>query len=243
MRQRKEATTMPHPILFFIRRKTTPFFLAVLGALLLSLGKPGHAVERSDILLDIVSHCVNPTVPNYCSSCRAPRNDVLCGPELECKKNTEVWALSDKYTVMRDIKMCGCPAPFVHGLALPTTPVTGVEDPLRPEGIWAFAWNAGIRRIAPEHLVLVVNPRLHRSQNQLHVHIVRFAPESRDKLEKENPSYVRNLDAVWATAAQAAAAKGLEDYGVLVKQAPAGGFWIAVTPYSPEGAFTQWRCE
>jgi CDP-diacylglycerol pyrophosphatase len=214
--------------------------LFVLGGL---LHAPGYALDRSDILLDIVTHCVNPVATNYCSVCRVPRNDAMCGEPLECKKNTEVWALSDRFTVIRDIKMCGCEAPFVHGLALPTTPVTGVEDPRRPEGIWKFAWDAGVRRIAPEALALVVNPRLRRSQNQLHVHIVRLAPEVGQRLDQENPSYVRNLDAIWATASRDAAAKGLEDYGVLVKQGPAGGFWVAVTAYSPEAAFTQWRCD
>ncbi len=204
---------------------------------------PVHALERSDILLDIVSNCVNPAQANYCNLCRVPRNDAACGGALECKKSTDVWALTDRYTVIRDIKMCGCPSEFVHGLAMPTYPVRGVEDPRRPEGIWQFAWDAAIRRIEPESIALVVNPRLHRSQNQLHVHILRLAPDARGRLEKEAPGYVSNLDSIWATAAIGAATKGLEDYGVLVSQRPAGDFLVVVTAASPEGAFTKWRCD
>ena len=204
---------------------------------------PVHALERGDILLDIVSNCVNPTHANYCKLCRVPRNDAACGDARECKQNTEVWALTDRYAAIRDIKMCGCPAGFVHGLALPTYPVTGVEDPQRPEGIWQFAWDAAVRRIEPAAIALVVNPRLLRSQNQLHVHILRLAPDMQGRLEKEAPQFVDKLDAIWATAAAAAAAKGLDDYGVLVSQRPHGGFGVVVTAFSPERAFTSWRCD
>ena len=208
-----------------------------------ALQAPVHALDRSDILLDIVSNCVDPARANYCSLCRVPRNDAACGEALDCRKSTEVWALTDRYTAIRDIKMCGCPADFVHGLALPTYPVRGVEDPLRPEGIWQFAWDAATRRIEPESVALVVNPRLFRSQNQLHVHLLRLAPGARARLEKEVPAYASSLDNIWAIAASAAAAKGLTDYGVLVRQRQPGGFWVVVTAFSPESAFTQWRCD
>ncbi len=204
---------------------------------------PVFALERSDILLDIVSNCVAPARDNYCSLCRVPRNDAGCGAALECTRNTEVWALTDRYTVIRDIKMCGCPSDFIHGLALPTDPVRGVEDPLRPEEIWQFAWDEAIRRIEPESIALVVNPRLHRSQNQLHVHILRLAADARGSLEKEAPSYVSSLDHIWATAAIGAAAKGLDDYGVIVSQRPQRDFLVVVTATSPESAFTKWRCD
>jgi CDP-diacylglycerol pyrophosphatase len=217
-----------------------------LGAIVLvggALLAPVHALERSDILLDIVSNCVDPARANYCAKCRVPRSDAVCGDVLDCKKSTDVWALTDQYTVIRDIKMCGCPSEFVHGLALPTYPVRGVEDPKRPEGIWQFAWDAAIHRIEPESLALVVNPRLYRSQNQLHVHILRLVPDMRGHLEMESPSYVSSLDSIWATAARLAATKGLEDYGVLVSQRPGGDFMVVVTAFSPENAFTQWHCD
>lgn len=202
-----------------------------------------RALERSDILLDIVSNCVDLTHDNYCNLCRLPRNDAHCGAAHECQKSTEVWALTDRYTVVRDIKMCGCPSDFVHGLALPIYPVRGIEDTKRPEGIWQFAWDAAIGRIEPESIALVVNPRAHRSQNQLHVHILRLAPDAREKLEKEVPIYVSSLDHIWAIAAIGAAAKGLEDYGVLVSQRRQGDYLVMVMDASPETAFTKWRCD
>ena len=204
---------------------------------------PALALERSDILLDIVTHCVDPALANYCSECRVPRNDSGCGAPRACTQSTEVWALNERFTAMRDIKMCGCPAGFVHGLALPRTPVRGVEDPLRPEGLWAFAWDVGAQKIAPEQLALVVNPQRHRSQNQLHVHLLRLAADARQNMIAEAPVAVADLNAIWATAARAAAAKGLDDYGVLVRQRAEGGYWVLVTSFSPESAYTQWRCE
>ena len=205
--------------------------------------QPAQALDRSDILLDIVTHCVDRAPADYCSACRAPRNDGGCGEPLACTKSTEVWALSDRYTAMRDIKMCGCPAAFVHGLALPRYPVRGVEDPLRPEGIWSFAWDGAVQKMDATSLALVGNPQAHRSQNQLHVHLLRLTPDARQQMLPEGPVAVADLRAIWATAAKAAAAKGLEDYGVIVSQRPEGGFWVAVTAFSPEAAYTQWRCE
>ena len=221
------------------------FSLWLASWLLVGLGwqSPALALERSDILLDIVTHCVDPALADYCTECRVPRNDSACGAARACTQSTEVWALNERFTAMRDIKMCGCPANFVHGLALPRTPVRGVEDPLRPEGIWAFAWDVAVQRIAPEQLALVVNPQRHRSQNQLHVHLLRLAADARQNMIAEAPVAVADLSAIWATAARAAAAKGLDDYGVLVRQRSEGGFWVVVTSFSPEAAYTQWRCE
>jgi len=218
--------------------------LALIAAMFLAIVflPSAFALDRSDILLDLVSNCVDPSPKNYCQLCRAPRNDAGCGEVLECKKSTDVWALTDRFTAIRDIKMCGCPSGFVHGLAMPVYPVTGVEDPLRPEGIWQFAWDNALRRIEPESIALVVNPRQHRSQNQLHVHLLRLTSDARRRLEQEAPGHVANLDHVWDTALKIALAKGLDDYGVLVARSEQGDFMIVVTSYSPEGAFTQWSC-
>jgi CDP-diacylglycerol pyrophosphatase len=201
------------------------------------------AIERSDILLDLVSHCVDPAQANYCTQCRAPRSDAACGAPLECKKSTEVWALNASYTAIRDIKMCGCPSNFVHGLALPISPVRGVEDPKRPDGIWQFAWDVAASRIETESLALVVNPQFHRSQNQLHVHMLRLSKDGSQQLAKHVPSYINSLDQVWTSAAQSAATKGLADYGVLVAQRGPKDFLVVVTAESPEDAFTEWRCQ
>lgn len=63
-------------------------------------------VARSDILLHIVSQCVDSSKENYCSNCMLPRREANCGGITECKKTNEVWALNKKYAAIRDIKMC-----------------------------------------------------------------------------------------------------------------------------------------
>jgi len=35
-----------------------------------------YAMPNSDILLDIVKHCVDPKLENYCARCRAPIAEV-----------------------------------------------------------------------------------------------------------------------------------------------------------------------
>ena len=204
---------------------------------------PAFSQTRSDILLGIVSNCINPNIANYCSVCSLARNDSACNSQPECKKSIEVWALNQQFTAMRDIKMCGCPASFVHGLALPLKPVTGVEDPARPEGIWQFAWDEAVKRMPLMSIALVVNPRLERSQNQLHVHMLRLRDGQEALLAENVVAHVGGLDQVWATAAKGAAQRGLLDYGVLVASRAEGDFMVVVTASSPEDRFTQYRCD
>ena len=91
-----------------------------------------------DILHRIVARCLDSSVPDYCVWCPAPLRG-QCALDGGCRRTTEVWAQTDEYVVIGDIKMCGCPADFVHGLAMARTLVSGVEDPKRPAGIWPFA--------------------------------------------------------------------------------------------------------
>ena len=198
-------------------------------------------VARSDILLHIVSQCVDPTKENYCSNCMLPRRDSSCGVS-ECKKTNEVWALSSQYAAIRDIKMCGCSTDFVHGLAMPREIVTGVEDLNRQEDIWQFAWDVAIKRIEPESIALAVNPKSQRTQNQLHIHLVRLDKNARANFSQHSPVYVNSLENIWAMAEKDASAKGLNDYGVLVAQQSSGKYLIVTMPNSPEAAFTQWTC-
>lgn len=198
-------------------------------------------VPRSDILLHIVSQCVDPSKANYCSQCMLPRRDANCGVS-ECKKTNEVWALNTQYAAIRDIKMCGCPTDFVHGLAMPRAVITGVEDESRQEGIWQFAWDVATERIEPDSIALVVNPKSQRTQNQLHVHLVRLDKNARANFSQYAPSYVDNLEHIWAIAKKDARSKGLNDYGVLVSQQSSGKYIVVVTPNSPEASFTQWSC-
>jgi len=201
-----------------------------------------YAMPNSDILLDIVRHCVDPKLENYCTRCRAPIAEVACTPETSCRKTTEVWSSNTEYVAIRDIKMCGCPASFVHGLVMPLQVITGVEDPLRPEGIWQYAWDEAALRMEAEAIALVVNPQNFRSQNQLHVHLVRLKPQARAEFKSMATGTSSNLLSVWKIAAELAKQQNLPDYGVLVSTEESGGFKVVVTTVSPGHLFTQYVC-
>jgi CDP-diacylglycerol pyrophosphatase len=201
-----------------------------------------YAMPNSDILLDIVRHCVDPKLENYCTRCRAPIAEVACTPETSCKKTTEVWSSNTEYVAIRDIKMCGCPASFVHGLVMPLQVITGVEDPLRPEGIWQYAWDEAALRMEAEAIALVVNPQNFRSQNQLHIHLVRLKPQARAEFKSMATGTSSNLLNVWKIAAELAKQQNLPDYGVLVSTEESGGFKVVVTTVSPGHLFTQYVC-
>jgi CDP-diacylglycerol pyrophosphatase len=201
-----------------------------------------YAVEKSDILLEIATQCVRPVTGEYCSRCIAPRVDSGCSGSSECKKTTEVWALNDRFTVIRDVKMCGCPAAFVHGLALPVYPVTGVEDPSRPKEIWQFAWDVAVQKMEPDSIALVVNPRQKRSQNQLHVHLLRLKSDARSLFENAQITHVTELEQVWQGAEKVALSNGFTDYGVLVARHSGHDFIVVVVQESPEDMFTVQRC-
>ena len=199
-------------------------------------------VARGDILLHIVTQCVDPAVINYCANCMLPRVDSSCKASVECKKTNEVWALNSRYVAIRDIKMCGCPTGFVHGLAIPRKVITGVEDTNREGDLWQFAWDIGLERIEPESLALVVNPKSERSQNQLHIHMLRLDKSARTRLTSYSHTYIQNLDQVWNSAQEIADTQGLNDYGILVARDFANGYIVVVTSHSPEAAFTIWAC-
>jgi len=209
---------------------------------ILAAGTPAIAASP-DILWRIVSECVAPDTADYCARCRWPVDD-RCGGRRGCTDTTDVWGETPEYVAIRDIKMCGCPPGFVHGLALPRARVSGVEDPRRPEGLWSFAWEVARSHIADEsEIALVVNPRAARTQDQLHVHLVRLAPGARQRMTAGTPGRAPALDRVWAVAAEQAAGAGLADYGVLVaKEERAPGFVVFVTGTSPEFAFTAAVC-
>src|SRR5262245_55323697 len=153
------------------------------------------------ILWRIVSQCLDPSVAGYCATCPSPIGGA-CSADTICTRTTEVWAETPTFVAIRDIKMCGCPEGFVHGLALPRARVFGIEDERRPSGIWPFAWAAATSRIAePTSIALVVNPPDERTQDQLHVHLVRLAPDARRRLAARSPGRTAALDPVWHGAA------------------------------------------
>lgn len=223
------------------RGRTMVVTLTALFGLVVSSGE-GRAAPR-DLLWETVSSCLDTTALGYCSDCRIPRTGVSCPGRAGCDKTLEVWAESNNYVAVRDRKMCGCPEGFVHGLVIPRAKVTGVEDSRRPSGIWGFAWEVARARIRePATIALVVNPRHHRSQDQLHVHIVRLKKDARQQLGKLRQVRVDSLEKVWGAARENAAAGELYDYSVLVASCPEGGYLVTVDPESLEKPYTEALC-
>ncbi|HJV36432.1 CDP-diacylglycerol diphosphatase [Geomonas sp.] len=221
--------------------KPTAAKLILVQALALSLllvAGPAAASGNRDILWNIVSNCVDTSARDYCSKCSTPRQEINCHT---CRNTTEIWAESPQFVVMRDVKSCDCPSGFVHGLAVPRTRVTGFEDPLRPDGIWKFAWEAGVKKMPEVELALAVNPKRERSQDQLHVHLVRVV---REKLpaDAKRVASVDSLDKVWYVAAKLAADLNWKDYGVLVTRG-ADGYLVVVDDHSPEDDYTIAQCK
>lgn len=220
-------------------------FSKVLLLVCMTLGLWGsaNATKYSDILLDIVQNCIAPQSANYCQKCRAPVASALCGNQDSCQKTTEIWSSNEAFVAIRDIKMCSCPANFVHGLVLPKQTITGVEDPLRPDAIWPYAWDIASTRIEPESIALVINPKNFRSQNQMHIHLVKLKPKARQELEKLRNDQVDNLLQVWNAAKQSAKEQQLEDYGVLVMRNASGTFNVVLTVESPGKTYTEYVCD
>jgi len=170
----------------------------------------------------IARQCIDTSAPDYCSACPTPRSG-YCPQPATCDTTTEVWTGTSHLVVLRDRTMCSCPQ-VTHGLALPTGAVTGVEDPDRPAAIWKFAWGvtdpAGITE---KRAVLVANPPGHRSQNQLHIHILPLDPSKVAALEATPVEEVSDLLTVWAKADALAASSGLKTFGIVVHKA--GAAW------------------
>ena len=134
--------------------------------------RAGAQASNGNALWQIVSTCVDHKAGPYCACPAFLRS--CCG-DVETPDADVVWARTDDFVAIRDMLMCGCKRSFVAGLALPLARVTGIGDPRRPEGIWPFAWKVARSRIADElEIGLVINPRDARTQNQMHVHMLRL---------------------------------------------------------------------
>lgn len=220
---------------------------AILLCLLLAVAffsENAVAAESRDALLTIISSCLDIHAPDYCEHCPAPRLESPCAQNLDCKATTEVWEETAAYVVIRDKKMCGCAPGFVHGLVISRTRIRGIEDPRRPDDIWGIAWAAALKRITDEDSIgLVVNPPGARSQDQLHVHLVRLRSDARGRFNGTRIGRVQNLSEVWAAAANKASVARLPDYGVLVVRHRDGGFLVLVDERSPERLYTLWECK
>ena len=202
----------------------------------------GHS---RDTLWNIVATCLGPEDTEYCLRCATPRVGSACSGGRRCEETTDVWAKSSEYVAIRDIKMCSCPAGFVHGLAIPRMPVKGVEALQRPVGIWAFAWAVAHDKIRDDSsIALVVNSARLRSQDQLHVHLVRLQNDARQRFSGRLAPVLR-LDEVWGAATRLAAEQPpLNDYGVLVASDLKGGHVVLVesNDRSLERTYTQRTC-
>jgi CDP-diacylglycerol pyrophosphatase len=225
------------------------FFLGVCAFIFSLLGLYSadvKALDKSDTLLHIVQQCLQQAKPGYCEQCLVPESRVICTGKTSCRATTDLWAEDAEFVAIRDIKMCGCPADFVHGLVLPKLVVTGIEDERRPDSIWAFAWDVAAKRIPAEEIALAVNAKSRRSQNQLHIHLVRLKPGMEQAinqaLEAGVAGDIQRLGDVWRWADQQAHCLHMPDYGLLVMRAPSGGYRVVMTAESPEYLFTQAVC-
>lgn len=176
--------------------------------------------------------------------------------------------------IMEDHKMTGCPADaggdkfaYIHALAIPHDKVTGAEQQSQaPQDIWESAWKTGtgLFKIPESDMILAANPRAqnqYRSQDQLHIHIVRMMPDARQELFQPGDAapveilnhssgdkrhiartYVSRLSEVWAAAESAVKVfnSTLEsgDYGIAVlRDADKGRYAVIVVDDSPEKDF------
>ena len=213
--------------------------LVVLFLVAISYANVANAISSDrNVLWDIVSHCLDSGSSLHCEDCRWP----IAGSVCACLNTTEVWEKSDEYVVIRDIKMCGCPVGFVHGLALPLRRVSGVEAKDRPIGIWRFAWEAAEKRMKASEIALVVNEKMCRSQNQLHVHIVKLNSEGHKNFTDKNAAAVAELNQVWSKAEELAKNSEMENYSVLVKLGDKG-YVVVVDDGCLEKKYTEYSCD
>jgi hypothetical protein len=173
-----------------------------------------------------------------------------------CRSTTHVWARSSdgRFAVIRDLKMCKIgPGPhdesFVHGLAIPLAPISGVEDDkvyATPEqnGIWRLAWESALAKgLREEEIALVATPPGTRSQNLLHVHVVR-----RNQTPLPAGIEIADLATVWQQAAQLDKDIACRNYGIVVTRS-GGAFRLLVEEgdadanVNPEGKYTVERRE
>ncbi len=160
-----------------------------------------------------------------------------------------MWAESEHYVAMRDDRMCNCPESFVHGLAIPFARISGIEADHLPEGIWKFAWEAARKKIPDAATIaLVVSPPMQRSQDQLHVHLVRRRTGACKSFPPDSTLSTAHLDQVWSIVKHRAQQRGFTNYGVLVTKCSKNRFTILVEEVpqdgqrSPEGQYTDHDC-
>lgn len=149
--------------------------------------------------------------------------------------------------------------PYVHMDAIPFATVIGDEDPKAWDlkTIWSEAWKTGLafKILDAGHLLLVANPKGMRSQDQLHIHVVRVTDENKARLldpgqdadpgKRVAPAYIDDLSQAWTAAQDNAAALGKKmgidggldsaNFGIAVTfDAERGKYAVIAVPDSPE---------
>lgn len=249
---------MTAPILATVRGLVAA---ATLLATLLGAPRAASAIldapSPADALWRIVSTCIDaPRPPAAAAYCACPAMARSCCGDPATPDVDVVWSETPAFVAVRDLTACGCAAGFVAGLAMPRTRVTGIEDPARPDAIWPFAWETARARIADELAIgLAINPEVVRSQNQLHIHMLRLKPGVRDLLDaalRSDPLAwgdasaillrLPDLGQVFTTVAARVGDAAMGAHGVLVARAAGGGFVALITDRSSPQVYTENRC-
>lgn len=201
-----------------------------------------------DLLWKLLA-CLDPARVRNGEQCVKPRADEVDGRHPSCTSTTQVWAQNDQYVAIRDQRMCNCPAGFVHGLALPFARITGIEADHLPESIWKFAWAAAHTKIDDEDTIaLVVSPPAQRTQDQLHIHLVRRREGACEEFAAGDTVSVSNLDHVWEITKRRATERRFTNYAVLVTKCSTDVFTVLVEEVlensnaTPENQYTQHDC-
>ena len=232
-----------HPRNNLARSQTRSLYFCLLLLTVLILPSCVSKTASRDALWNTISTCIDMHAPGYCDICQFPRVESACASGRDCGNTTEIWEETEEFFAMRDRKMCGCGADFLHGLIVPLSRVTGVEDPKRPDNIWGFAWTVAKKRIVKEDdIALAVNPPGIRSQDQLHIHIVRLRDNARKDFDDKRSERIEALDNVWKASARRALQAGLKEYGIIVVRHSEGGFLLVVDEKNTEKAYTLWNC-
>lgn len=138
--------------------------------------QPGNAPVPRTQLWEVTQACMAGTdLPN---------------PSPLCVRVERSQGLEKGYLVLKDLKGAS------HFLVIPTTEVTGIEDPrlLRDEtpDYWQAAWEARAnvslalnRKIPDHHFAFAANPPFARSQDQLHIHVDCVDPEVAAELKRQ----------------------------------------------------------
>lgn len=207
----------------------------------------GTPAPHADALWRIVSSCIDGE--DGLSFCKCPAFNRSCCERTATPNADVVWAESADFVAIRNMSMCGCGGDFVAGLALPRARITGIEDPKRPDGIWPFAWDVARKHI-PEtsEIALVINPPEDRTQNQMHVHIVRLTPKGRAQIDTSTTGddtiglTLPDLRGVFTAAVEKLGPERIGGWGIIVTPWPAGGYRaVLVDEQSPE-SFTEHAC-